>query len=167
MVAYALSGRIGGPNVNQTVAGTTTNGAGTPLALGTIDRFSDGATRRFVQAGEAITQYNWVGIDEADQAVKLIKALADAGYRVGVASDVAFADNDFGWVVVDGPATARIGAACAPDVNLYTTATAGVADDTSASQTLLRGCVATVIGNTNSISNRAVLLTNPSATAAP
>lgn len=167
MVAYALSGRIGGPNVDQVTAGTTTNGAGTPLALGTTERFSDGATRRFVQAAAALALGSWVNIDEADQASLMTKTLTDAGYRIGVVHDVAFADNDFGWVVVDGPCTAKIAAACAPDVQLYTTSTGGLVDDTSASQTLLRGCVATALGDTDSTSLRACLLTNPSATATP
>ena len=166
MTAFAITGPFG-TSFTTVTAGTTTDGENAKWPLGLEVEGSDGARRRYVQAGEAIAQYNWVCINQADQATKMTKTNVDGGLRLGVASDVGFSDNDIGWVVVDGPCTAKIAAACAANVNLYTTATAGLADDTSASQTLLRGCIATVLGNTNSTSNRACLLTNASSTAAP
>lgn len=165
-MAYATDGHLG-ISFTTVTAGTTTNGAGSPFPLGTEALGNDGATRRLVQAAAALPINSWLAIDEADQASLMTKTLIDAGYRIGVVHDVALADNDFGWVVVMGPCTALVAAACAPDVQLYTTATAGLADDTSASQTLLRGCVATVLGDTDSTSARACLLINPSGTATP
>jgi hypothetical protein len=165
-MAYALSGIIG-TKFDAVTAGTTTNGAGAPQPLGLCVVGSDGATRRFVQAAAALPLGSWLNIDEADQASLMTKTLTDAGYRIGVVHDVAFADNDFGWAVVDGPCTAKIAAACAADVQLYTTSTAGLVDDTAASQTLLRGCIATALGDTDSTALRACLLTNASATATP
>lgn len=102
---------------------------------------SDNTEWVFVQANGAITQYDTVGIDEDFQAAALTKAMADDGWQIGFAQ-VAFADNDYGWVAVRGTnIRARGAAACAADVPLYTTSTAGVLDDTSASQTKIEGVV--------------------------
>ena len=165
-MAHTLDGTVG-VSFGTVTAGTTTNGVNAVHALGTVQIGSDGATRRYVQAAEALAINSWVAIDENDQASLMTKALVDAGYRIGVVHDILFADNDIGWVVVDGPATAKIAAACAADVQLYTTSTAGLADDTSASQTLLRGCISTVLGVTASTSAKKCLLTNASSTATP
>src|SRR5690606_14854717 len=108
---------------------------------------------------------SWVAIDENFQAVMGTKALADAGHQVGFAQ-VAFSDNDFGWVCVHGPGniTVRVLASCAADVQLYTTGTPGALDDTSASQTLLRGVVL-VTAATDTASTREAIAVYPNATA--
>lgn len=102
---------------------------------------SDNSEWLYVQAGTAITQYSTVGIDEDFQAWPITKAIADDGWNIGFAQ-VAFADADYGWVAIKGSnIRARGAAACQPDVALYTSATAGVLDDTSASQTKIDGIV--------------------------
>lgn len=166
-MAFVTSGQLG-VDLTALTTGTTTDGANALFQLGTRVTATDGSEWLYVQAGEAITQYMWVSIDENFQAVKGTKALADAGHGVGFAQ-VAFSDNDLGWVCVNGPGniTVRVAAACAPDVQLYTTATAGILDDTSASQTLIRGVVIVALGATATASNREAIAVYPSATATP
>lgn len=165
-MAYVTSGLVG-VDLTKLTEGTTTNGEGAEFALGTRVTGTDGSHWVYVQAGAAITQYYAVAIDENFQAVALTKALADAGHQVGFAQ-VAFADNDMGWVCVHGPGniTIRVAASCAADVQLYTTGTGGVLDDTSASQTLIRGVVI-VTAATNTASSREAIAVYPSATATP
>jgi len=103
----------------------------------------------YVQANGAITLGDWVAIDEDFQAAAGTKALADVGHTVAFAQ-VAFADNDFGWVAVRGRnINCRLASVCAADVALFTTATAGVLDDISTSQTKIAG-VRSVVTITNS-----------------
>lgn len=165
-MANITSGLLGA-NLGATTAGTTTDGVGAKFALGTICTGSDGSVWQYVQAGAAITQYSWVAIDENFQAVMGTKTLADAGHGVGFAQ-VAFADNDFGWVCTHagGNISVRLLASCAADVQLYTSGTAGALDDTSGSQTLIRGVVA-VVAATNTASTREAIAIYPSATATP
>jgi hypothetical protein len=134
-MAYVTNGAIGF-NVDNVYAGTTTNGANAPLTLGQTATGVDGQTYVFVQAGEAIsttiTQPFALAIDENFQAVKLTKALASAGHIIGFAPQQIIADNAFFWARLRGANfNIKVGASCAADVNLWTTATAGVLDDTS------------------------------------
>lgn len=164
-MAYVTDGKVGVDLTKQT-AGTTTDGAGAEFALGTRVSATDGSEWVYVQAGEAIgTAAMAVAIDENFQAVKLTKALADAGHQIGFAQ-AAFDDNDMGWVPVHAPGNIniRVAASCAADVQLYTTSTAGVLDDTSASQTLIRGVVI-VAAATNTASTREGIAAHPSGTA--
>lgn len=110
-------------------------------ALGQEVTAPDNGAAIFVQAGSAVTQYHTVGVDENFQAYPLTKAMADDGWIIGFAQ-VALAKSDYGWVRTRGSnINARGAAACKPDVALYTSATAGVLDDTSASQTKIDGVV--------------------------
>jgi hypothetical protein len=96
----------------------------------------------YVKAGEAITQYSAVGVNSAGSAVMLTKARADAGDTIGFAQ-IAFTNAYYGWVALNGPVTVRLKNACLPAVPLYTSATVGAFDDTSASQTRVYGIRAT------------------------
>lgn len=129
--------------------------------LGDFVYGADGTKWMFVQASGAITQYDWVGIDENMQAASLTKAMADDGFFIGVAQ-VAFADNDGGWVAVAGAnINGAVLASCAADVGLFTSATAGHLDDTSASQTKIDGVVAVAANATASATNTEVMMTFP------
>lgn len=165
-MAYATDGKIG-TDFTKTTAGTTTDGENAEFTLGLRASATDGSEWVYVQAGGAITQYDWVAIDENFQAVAGTKTLADAGHQVGFAQ-VAFSDNDLGWVAVHAPGniSVNVAANCAPDVQLYTTSTAGTLDDTSASQTLIRGVVA-VAAATASAEAHECIAVHPSATATP
>lgn len=166
-MAHITSG-LAGANLTKLTAGTTTDGAGAEFALGTTAIASDGSEWQYVQAGAAITIYSWVAIDENFQAVMGTKALADVGHGVGFAQ-VAFADNDLGWVCIKagGNINVRLLNSCAADVQLYTSGTAGILDDTSASQTLIRGVVAVVAASNTAVGYREAIAIYPSATATP
>lgn len=104
------------------------------------DFFIDNAGRTwmFVLAGAAIAQYDVLGITSAFTAVKLTKALADAGRKIGVAG-IALASGQYGWVQVEGPCTINALANTTADTKLYTTATAGYLNHTAAGQTAING----------------------------
>ena len=121
-----------GPNSALVKAGTTTDGVGAEYDLGTIWTKEDGSTWMYVQAAEAITQYMCVSVSTLGQASKLTSAAALLSPPIGVAQ-VAFADNDFGWVCLDpaGNNGYKIGvlSACDSGADLATSATAGYLDD--------------------------------------
>lgn len=148
---------IAGVDLATTKAGTGTSfDEGAEFPLGTRVSGPDGTEWMYVHASGAITQYDAVGIDENFEAAALTKAIADDGHTIGFAQ-VAFTDNDFGWVALRGSnINVRLAASCAADVSLYTTSTAGVLDDTSASQTKVNGVVA-VAAATNTVSSREAL----------
>lgn len=166
-MAFVTGGTIG-VNLAATTAGDTTDGNLAKFRLGERVRASDGSEWLYVQAGAAITIYSWVAIDENYQAVMGTKALADVGHQVGFAQN-AFADNDFGWVAVHMPGngSVRVLTSCAADVQLYTSGTAGVLDDTSGSQTLIRGVVIVVAASATAVGYREAIAVYPNATATP
>jgi len=93
----------------------------------------------FVQADGAIDQYGFVKIEQDGQAAMLTTTNAGSqGLLVGVAQ-VAAADNEYLWVWVGGLNGGGVGkgikgklaASYVAKNNLFTTATAGVADDAS------------------------------------
>lgn len=151
---YFTSGFLGDDPTVKTYAGTSTAGKNAPHRLGQIEAASDGNTYIFVQATEALTINSALFITAAHQASMLTKAVAaaDTG-RIGF-NQVAFAQYDFGWAVIGGSSfRVRFADACAKNVQLYTTDTAGVLDDltVSTSQYLVAGLSFwTVSGNTAS-----------------
>ncbi len=165
-MTFATDGKIG-IDLTKTTTGTTTNGENAEFTLGTVVSGSDSSRWMYVQAGAAIAQYDCVCVDENGQAALSTAALAAAGHTIGIAQ-VAFADNDLGWVCTHalGNIYVNVAANCAPDVQLYTTATGGTIDDTSASQTLIRGLVK-IAAATVSAESHECILQNPSGTATP
>lgn len=134
-MAYVTNGMIG-VDLSATTAGTTTDGAGAKYTLGTRVTANANSEYIYVQAGAAISTTTSepyaLAVDENFQAVKITKALASAGHIVAVAPRVIIADNAFFWACTRGTnIPLRVGASCAADVNLWTTATAGRLDDTS------------------------------------
>jgi hypothetical protein len=69
--------------------------------LGTRGYGDDGSEWVYVQASGAITQYDAVGIDEDFQADQVDSTVGGAAWLPGFAQ-VAFADNDYGWVATRG-----------------------------------------------------------------
>jgi hypothetical protein len=165
-MAYLTDGTIG-VDLTRTVAGTTTDGENAEFTLGSSHRGTDNTEWVYVQASAAIGQYDCVAITEDFQATPMTKTLADAGHTPGFAQ-VAFSDNDLGWVCTNasGNISVNVLASCAADVQLYTTGTAGSLDDTSASQTLIRGVVL-VTAATDTASTRECIAVHPSTTATP
>lgn len=119
----------------------------------------DGTKWLYVQASGAIDQYDAVGIDENYQAQAMVKSLADDGWRVGFAQ-VAFADNDYGWVAIEGSnIKCNVKTSCAADVALYTSGTVGHLDDSSTGQTKIDGVVA--VAAVTAATNTEVIATWP------
>jgi hypothetical protein len=142
-MAFSTDGTLG-VDFTATPAGTGTSfDQGNEFELGTQVTANDGSVWLYVHASAAIAQYDVVGVSEAYEAAPLSKAMADDGWIIGLAQ-VAFADNDFGWVALKGTKSLKISlaASCAADVALYTTSTAGTLDDASTSQTKIDGLVA-------------------------
>lgn len=141
-MAYATDGTLGA-NFSVTTAGTGTNSdQGGLFELGQQVIANDGSAWMYVHASAAIAQYDAVGISETFEAAPLSKAMADDGWNIGFAQ-VAFDDNDFGWVALRGGKGLKVNllGSCAADVPLYTSGTAGSLDDTSTSQTKIDGIV--------------------------
>lgn len=140
---HVTSGALG-VNLALTYAGTTTDGAGAPFSMGQIVEGTDATIWVFVQAGAAISQYAFVAIDENFQAQPITGARVTEGQRVGVAQ-VAFADNEFGWVAISGSGSIKglVRSSCASGVPLYTDVSgAGFLDDSAtATQALIEGVV--------------------------
>ena len=129
-------------------------------SLGTRVMATDGQEYLYVVAGSAITQYNVVGVDENYSAYPLTKAQADDGWTIG-AAQVAFASGDYGWVCTKGSnVNITVLGACAADVALYTSATAGKLDDATSSQTKIEGIVLVAAAAT-AASTRECIMTSP------
>ena len=127
--------------IGSKVAETTTT---QEQELGFIAVDSDGTKRQYVQADGALVANEFVIINKDNQCAKLTLTLAAAGLgkKVGI-SEIAFADDEYGFVVVEGQTTGKVAANCAANALLYTTATAGVLDDaTSTGLTLIHDVVA-------------------------
>ena len=97
----------------------------------------------YVKATAALTAGLLCGIiEDGTIAAGITYAVGGSGAiptPVGV-PQVDFANGDYGWIVRSG-ANFKLScaASCAKDVKLYTTATAGVVDDASASQSIIPG----------------------------
>lgn len=120
------SGKIGvditATNILYTDATLPTVGpqANMDHVLGDCVSGQDGTEFQYCQSSGIITQYDWVGIDENNQAASLTKAMADDGFKIGVAQ-VTTADNDGVWVATEGRnLNGNVLASCAADVALYT-----------------------------------------------
>ena len=79
----------------------------------------------YVQASGAIDQYDCVLIDEDFQAAASLHANAGASHLVGFAQ-VAFEDNDYGWVALQGSnISVNVTDNATADAQLYFSSTAG------------------------------------------
>jgi hypothetical protein len=125
-------------SVNLTGARLRETSTDKKFDLGTSTYDDLGSRWEYVQASGAITIYDYVKIDDDFQAASATTTTnpSTEPARVGCAQ-VAFADNEYGWVVRSGQHTGRFAASCVQDVKIYTTATAGVVDD--AATTLING----------------------------
>jgi hypothetical protein len=153
-MATVTSGLLG-VNVEATPSANDTG-----HLLGTRVQASDSQEYMYVLAGSAITQYQVVGVDENYSAYPLTKAMADDGWHIG-AAQVAFASGDYGWVATRGSnVTIKVLGACAADVALYTSGTAGSLDDATSSQTKIDGIVLVTAAAT-AASSRECIMTFP------
>lgn len=127
---------------DQTAVSSSTNSPdnpGPPFTVGTQAFGTLGSKWIFVKAASAITISQVVGVDQTTSfAAPLTKAMADAARLIGIAP-TAIGSGVYGWIQLTGAGSATLKNACLPNVPLYTTASAGMLDDTSASQTRVYG----------------------------
>jgi hypothetical protein len=113
--------------------------------VGTAVNLDDGGQAVYVQAASEISQYAAVAVLSNNTAVMLTTTNAATSKRVGFAQ-VSIASGSYGWVQTGGVPVVKLAASCAPNVPLFTTATAGVLDDATVSGNgvgLVAGIVAT------------------------
>lgn len=151
---FITSGLVG-PGPDTTTSGTTTDGEGAPLQLGTRAIGDDGTVWIFGQAGSAIGKFFAVAINPLGQASLLNVTNANLGYLIAFAP-VAFADNDFGWFALAGTGNntkIKVRQSCAAGVPLYTDVSAsGFLDDSAtATQALVEGVVIVTLQSSSTV----------------
>ena len=132
------------------ISAATPDVPGLPFKVGTRVVGSGGSVYMFCLSTAGVTANQALGITESTvtlstaaisptyDASALTKSLADQGCMFGVAV-TAITATYYGWVQISGPAYVTLKNSCLPNVPLYTTASAGMLDDTSASQTRIYG----------------------------
>lgn len=105
-----------------------------PFSLGVTVQLSDGGRAMLVESSaSAISTFAACVINESYVATMLTTGVArSSGNQVGFAQ-TSIATGYCGWVQLGGRPKINLAANCAPFVNLYTTATAGVLDDATVS----------------------------------
>lgn len=110
---------------------------------------------KYVQADGAIAQYAVVGLKATNEAVELTSTISGARPTAVGLAQFAFADNQYGWVLIGPFSVDEAGnafkvltsAASAVDVIMYTSATAGKVDDGDGSGDKIAGLVLTESGS--------------------
>lgn len=124
-MAFVSSGQLG--------ADLTSTSTTALFALGTTLQGTDASEWVYVLAGEALTIYSSLAVTQAYSASMLTNTNAVTN-NFYATNQIAFASADYGWVCKRGvPVTLRVGASCVKNIALYTTAVAGVLDDTATS----------------------------------
>ena len=109
--------------------------------LGTVVNLDDGGQAVYVRAASEVPTYAAVAVQLDDTVVPLTTTNAAGSKAVGFAQG-SIAPLYYGWVQLGGKPRVLVAANCQPNVPLYTTATAGVLDDTVVSGCLVAGLVA-------------------------
>ena len=130
-----MSDQLLGVDTSELIAST-----GRPrFALGTRHTDKSGYEWMYVQSSVAFAQYDVVTIKSTFQGLPITAASAKVSPMVGFAQ-VAFAVDEFGWVMTQGKPVIRVLVDAAVDKPLYTSGTAGALDDATTSQAI-RGLV--------------------------
>lgn len=117
--------------VNHTSTSATNTGS---HSHGLGDRHSDSNSEWvFVQASAACAQYDVLTIKSDFSTTPLTAATAKTPMEVGFAQ-VAFAADEYGWVMTSGRPTINVLVDAAVNVPLYTSGTAGKLDDATTTQ---------------------------------
>lgn len=104
------------------------------FALGTEVIDSDGGKRMYVQSKGEITLGSILHIDANYKAAMVTDTLAKSSGRIGLAIHTVSASDLFFWAAtawINKPT--RVAGSCAANAQLFTTGTAGVLDDATAS----------------------------------
>ena len=124
------SGQIDSMRRSSALTAAEITAGGKGFAVGDVYVDSAGNGYTFIQAGGAITGAGFVVRFGVDGVATMLSTANDArGDRVGVALG-AIASGEFAWVQTSGIfANVQVGASCAANARLNTTATAGQLDD--------------------------------------
>jgi hypothetical protein len=136
-MANRLTGLKGGGVIGQerTVTSATQNH---PLGAVAVDEL--GNEYVYLKGVASTAQYDWVTYDETYATTRLTKAEADKLKPMAIAQSANVA-NQYGWYLVYGEGSANVLASCAKEVAIYTSATAGSADDAATSQTKINRAI--------------------------
>jgi hypothetical protein len=130
------------------------------FALGTRVNGTDGSTWVYVQAAGAIEQYDVVSVDEDYQATPATPTTVATGDQLA-AAQVAFADDAYGWVALNGGAlTLAVSAHATVNTVLYIGTVSGHLSTTASSATL-SGVRITTSNATSAVANIECILTWP------
>lgn len=113
------------------------------MSVNTVVDLSDAGSAIYVKALSELSQYAYVLIDVAGNAQMATTTLAASSRRGGWVQQ-SIPSGYYGWAQISGAPMGNLAANCAPNVPLYTTATAGVLDDATVSGGLILGTIATV-----------------------
>lgn len=110
------------------------------FGLGDMGQTKDGGGAVFVQAKGSISVGHVLGISPDFYAYPLSTTEYNLGYAIGFAYEAA-STNQYFWARTQPQGTVDIlaAAACAPNVPLYVTTTAGVVDDAGTAGVLIYG----------------------------
>jgi hypothetical protein len=114
----------------------------TPLfSLGTMTLDSNGSWWQYVDGGGTIAQYEYVkistdGLFVATSLTTTTNPSTEPG-QVGCVQASGLTTSGYCWVIRSGYHIGKFAASCVQDVKIYTTATAGVVDDSAT--TLVNG----------------------------
>lgn len=157
-------GPIAGVDLSATPAGTgTSSDEGAEFTLGTCVFGPDGQEYIYVHAAAAISQYDFVTIDEDFEVTALALAAVQAGHQIGCAQ-VALADNDFGWVATKGSnLQGNVDASTAADITLHVspdTSLPGQLGDRTSTSVRIEGVVAVAAQAGTSVAANVEVLIN-------
>lgn len=113
----------------------TSENIGKTPSLGEEVNTDDGGAALFVQAGSDITKSMTLHVTSANSANPLTTALAPQAGRIAFANYASIATGSYGWVKLRGKVSILAMPACNAAVPLYTTDSAGILDDATATAT--------------------------------
>ena len=117
---------------------------------------SDGADYVYTRAGGTVAAGDVVSILVDGTVAAITTTTASVGSAVGFAQ-TAIAAGSFGWVALRGPnLQVNVLAACAPEVMLFTTSTAGHLDDATVTLGLVEGVMTQAAATANATAHTAI-----------
>jgi hypothetical protein len=150
-MVYATDGKLG---VDFT--GTTAVTADATFEIGVQVPASDGADYVYTRAASTVAAGDVVSILVDGTVAPLTTVNASVGSAIGFAQ-TAIASASFGFVALRGPnLQVNVLANCAPEVMLFTTATAGHLDDTTVTLGLVEGVMTQAAATSNATAHTAI-----------
>ena len=150
-MVHSTRGTLG---VNFTATEATT--ANKAFELNHEEPGSNGADYVYTRAGGAVAAGDVVSILVDGTVAAITTTTASVGSAVGFAQ-TAIAAGSFGWVALRGPnLQVNVLAACAPEVMLFTTSTAGHLDDATVTLGLVAGVMTQAAATANATAHTAI-----------